>query len=404
MTELWSCILHPQPGSRFANLDDIIRSYSNIDGAQVARKWLMERKRDYLNEELERAVAQLARLTLHFQIQQAQINYLHNAASHGNRAEREAAREQTNASAIWFYHFGTEVLRHANFVADGFVWEENAHLRSHAALCRIHMRSGNVSDSATTAYAERILADAEAYIDEFPLKEGGLVHVIAQMRRAEIKLIKAGRNSEFRQFRSSLFNFGSQPGANTGLSNHGDFQASMSLSTIQIVAADVRDAIAHLEAAEIELHRHPKARWWWWAFATLKSKAVEYLYTCRLARLEVDEARSSPLLPPTAFDFFRCGVKHIVQTKQITDRLFLSRVLESFNRTILAHALYHLRRESPQLQERFSRARSVLLFLKKHLEALLRVDDKNIDPKVNDYAQACLKNSDRILILTNISE
>jgi hypothetical protein len=36
----------------------------------------------------------------------------------------------------------------------------------------------------------------------------------------------------------------------------------------------------------------------------------------------------------------------------------------------LAHVLYHARRHSPQLKERFTGAKSVLLFLKNQLEAL----------------------------------
>jgi len=404
MTKLWNRVLRPLNLKPCHNLDAVMDFLG--DGSQCARRWLAavrncekdSSKGSPPGEAEARTAARLARWTLQFQMQRSQIEYLANAAAWGDgeREDREKKRATLAERGLRLYHFGSELLRHASLVSDGFVWEENVRLRAHAALCYAHI---NTSGSQQIfALAERVLADAEAYVDEFPLKEGGLVRVIAQIRRAEITLIRAGRNAHFQRFRNGLKDIATTISENTDLEYFEPLD-SIESGEIQKVAADARDAMVCLEGAGVELQRHPKSRWWWWTYAVLKSKAVEYLYTCRLAGRETNDIWRLHLVPPMATSFFWGGAGTIVQHKQMTDRFFLARILESFSRTALAHVLYHASTDPAQAARRFLRTEPHLRFLLTRLKNQVAIRDTNIQPSVNEYAQSCIMRAENVLKL-----
>jgi hypothetical protein len=104
-----------------------------------------------------------------------------------------------------------------------------------------------------------------------------------------------------------------------------------------ICARRVGDSLVELDNAESVLSQHPKSRWWWWIFAVLKSRAVEYLYTLRYIRaIGSNEGYGAAphIIPPSAFRFAENGLIRVVLEKDLGDIFYLARVISSLTTII----------------------------------------------------------------------
>jgi hypothetical protein len=325
----------------------LVEVEGNKKGFEAARSWISSLPphgpEDSDGMRLKCLVARLARWRLYLLLNRSQVRYLsargaRTPSTSGNDPwpERYAALNK----ALWFYDFGIEVLRAAPGIEDGFVFEENVRLRAHAALCRgiLEVYQGN----ERTTRATMLLADGKSYFGEFPLNEADVNTAILNLRRAELPLLAVGNDRDLKEFRQALLCW-----APAGDLTQNVFPVvanrDISKGSVLAIAARVQDALRHLEAAEEQLERHPKSRWWWSVFCVLKLKASEYLYTLRLLRElepEGEHHRKPRLISPDAARFFSGGIVGVVLTKGICDAFYLTRMFHSYARTMRAQIAY----------------------------------------------------------------
>ncbi len=96
-------------------------------------------------------------------------------------------------NALIWGETGLALLRHLT-IADGQrVYVDNVRLRTHAALCEALLAALGNSEEADERMikAKRLLAEAQAYLDEFPLKHAGKLRAVFELRCAEISILEA---------------------------------------------------------------------------------------------------------------------------------------------------------------------------------------------------------------------
>lgn len=213
---------------------------------------------------------------------------------------------------------GLALLRHLAINDGQKVYYDNVRLRSHAALCEALLAANLERDAGLElmAHSKRLLAEAQAYLDEFPLKHAGKLRAVFELRCAEISILEA----------SVVITKQTEP------SQH-------ATAPYKEVFAHVYDALRAIKRAEVVLDEHRKSRWWWWILLVLKVKACEYLYHVRLLRIQ-EWANSNSgkeeileltrLLPPYALQFLRDELDMKTADVQMTDPMFLARIVHSF--------------------------------------------------------------------------
>jgi hypothetical protein len=427
----------------FACLHDIpecvrqAMGWNDPDPVRFARHWV-EHSRSRAtpgndSPALARYAAKLVRWTVQFLMHCSQIKYqAHARRTPDLRDARLDTRKKEAGIALWFDQLGLEILRNAvNLdcdLGDDFVWAENARLRAHSAMYQLHAIPYEEEELAS----DRAVIGAQSFLDDFPLKHAGILRIIVNLRRAEVQLIKVPRVSNrsgnkkiyFREYQLRLDPVRKlRTNANAADAS----VASAVKAAVESFPKDnltkihtlVSDALSFLDAAEEELRRQPKARWWWWIFAVLKMKAVEYLYTCRLARDTLlkgerpadqgwADSKRSPsalpvdLLPPRVVNYLWGGVLDVIILKRMNDLFFLPRIVESFQRTEFAHwayqSLQHL--DPEQLQSGSEQLGGYLIEMQKILAgALAEFDPGKFQPQqknaiavsadLRDYARRC---------------
>ncbi|MDB5337943.1 MAG: hypothetical protein JWN70_3562 [Planctomycetaceae bacterium] len=259
---------------------------------------------------------------------------------------------------------GQALLRHIAINDGQRVYVDNVRLRAHAALCEalIAVNEKTLDRKARKlglTLAKVILTEAQAYLDEFPLKHSGKLRAVFELRSAEIAILEASAALPSKP-RSELFNLSQtvsmiidsktiswpEIGSAEAHSLEGG-DLPLGIDSYRESLAYVYDALRGVRRAEIVLENHRKSRWWWWILLVLKIKACEYLYRIRLERLlawsennmtsKPEEARSkltelTRQLPPFALNFLRDEITVKVTDTQLTDPLFLSRITHSFRR------------------------------------------------------------------------
>lgn len=252
------------------------------------------------------------------------------------------ARKEHLARAVCWGHTGLKLLRHLA-IADGQrVYIDNVRLRAHHALCEAllaaHDRKAS-PENENVRKAKRLLAEAQAYLDEFPLKHAGKLRAVFELRCAEISILEASV-------------------AINSTARSRTIGADAAKERLRPCLAHAYDALRAVRRAEVVLEDHRKSRWWWWILLVLKTKACEYLYRVRRERmarflLESPDRRLSEdqvvlwrnrlselrrQIPPFALQFLREELTAKVIDAQMVDPLFLARVVHSF-RKICEHDL-----------------------------------------------------------------
>ncbi|MDR3722736.1 MAG: hypothetical protein P4L00_14150 [Candidatus Acidoferrales bacterium] len=325
-------------------------------GALAAQAWLL--KESPLESE-RRFVIRLARWWSVWFLNEGQLALLYDKECGDKRQKQQAGNKRCIGlhRSLWFADFGLELLRAMPEVADCFVFEENVRFRVHAALCQSYLANLVSTDHDKNLMRRplMLLADASAYVDEYPFYESGLHRAMINLRRAEVSLVSVHAVSWFAAFRTSIFNYGREKDSRKRLLEPKPQWNQAKLNKLKKPLRDngfteddldrtvslLYDALAWLDRAEADLQRHPKSRWWWWIYCVLKTRLGEYFQVLRLARLlQSDAPRLSPLIPNRIVSYQRSEVFSDVDTRFIRDPLRLARLLASLEGSVLAELLY----------------------------------------------------------------
>lgn len=220
--------------------------------------------------------------------------------------------------AVWLIRFALGLIRGHITTDVTFTHFENTRFRAHLALIEGRIQSRRNSKYSFTQYIkyrgvieasfnriETQLADAESYVEEFPIDYDTLTRGVVELRRAEIKLQRAGLFPYFRELRTSLstciWELQSEvelpdPAKVSGRLKEISATLRASISTnvstkldhLDIVLPQTRvllDCERSLRRAKRFLDQHPKSVWWWQVFLVLQFKLAEYMIS--LACLEV---------------------------------------------------------------------------------------------------------------------
>lgn len=372
-------------------------------GGQVAREWLATRD-PQPDERL--MMVRLARWWLYALLTRRQILDL---------ASRVGRRDEPGFDghlhwALCYFDFAATVLRAISQTSDGRVHEENVRLRAHAALCRgiLETRMGWDSEPMGPQWAETMLTDAEAFIEEFPMRDNGRNLLLIQLRRAELAIMKAGSVRWFRRVRASLRRLGGN-----GRGRAVGVESAMRLATA------IHDALRWLDRAETHLRQQPKVRWWWWIYIVLRTKACEYLYVLQSVaplfsvRTRLPESQHGPLrlIPVTVSRFMDSELLIHTEEKQLTDLFFAARIVNSYAQALAAKLGSLIRAESRRSGAESSgpnpiqRMKETLRRRALNLQRLLRLGDsvskaaprREIEPAVLEYWKASRLVAKRVL-------
>lgn len=399
----------------------------------------------------KRYAVRLARWGLYLHLNSSQINWVLSEAKLrqekgldavagcmlSERLESLRNRRESLKKALWFYHFGVEVLRSFIVTDDGFVFDEGIRFRAHGALAQALLEAtengaSKSVDSATCWAARRMLRDAESFLGDYPIREAGVSEAMLKLRAGEVELIEVMSVKAFDVARTivrgivgrSFQQFGD--GKKTSEKVASAFTNEVRkcpLDAIRlpdedwsILARRVGDALEELDLAEELLAEHPKSRWWWWILAVLKARAVEYLYTIRYIRAVCNGGGfgMAPLvIAPSAFRFVDNGLLRIVLEKDLADSFYLARVISSFTTIIRMDYNHALLRPTPDNGDRYMKAWwgivrhridlnvAALEQLMARLEELL-LDSESLQPKgdkgASEYARICLARAEVLVV------
>lgn len=300
-----------------------------------------------------------------------------NEVPHAGHQEAVDLRIQGLESALWFADFALELLRSAPHAFGGFVVEENIRLRTHAALCHSYLADLRAEDlrhlpnsRSLMERSQMLLADASAYVDEFPVHQTGVNRAIINLRRAEVSLVNVHAVEWFNRLRSIIFEFGrdNKPtspresfarlvqGLNDPHQKRESSENFVEACSVMDPVTQVdwkrihgllHDALIRLDRAEAELVQNPKSRWWWWILCVLKTRLGEYYNVLRVAITvsakrrphSHNGANQSRFVPFRVKEYYASGVFSDVGIKLIRDPIRLARILSSQEALLYAQVL-----------------------------------------------------------------
>lgn len=319
------------------------------------------------NDEIRKRFAvRLARWGLYLHLNRGQMNWVSTEATRRrdtdglvmDNGDNLRRRQHSLKQALWFFHFGVEVLRSLTTTSDGFSYDEGIRLRAHGALAQALLeattgpRSRRTLNSVICCSSRRMLRDAESFLGDYLCKEAGVSEAMLRLRAGEVELIEVMSLWSFDVSRSIARRLTSGDFRDLGNADEAYKQdrEEFDLQLLQlaegtegdlrldsgwtICAGRVIDAWLELDRAEKLLQSHPKSRWWWWILTVLKARAAEYLYTIRYVRAVsggFNEIAEYPrIITPSVFRFVDNGLLRIVLEKDLADMFYMSRVVSSF--------------------------------------------------------------------------
>ncbi len=207
-----------------------------------------------------RDALKLLRRYIYLDMHESQAAYMGNGDRvndmHGRplqpREVRFEARKAQLLRARKLCCFGLELLRSKPFDDDLFVYYENARLRAHFALIEGLLGSLEADPNVKKDLFQRavkILVDARAFVEEFPIAGDTLSMAVLDLRLAEIQLLQASTETA---------------------------RSTEATSTTERGIELAADSIHTLGRAERLLREHRKNVWWWNLYLILRAKAHEH--------------------------------------------------------------------------------------------------------------------------------
>ena len=204
-------------------------------------------------------------------------------------------------AAAKYAELGLELLRGLDPEDDFLIYYENARLRIHLAFARARAASWRditpEERRAQMDFAEELLIDAQAYLDEWPLGGDTLTTAVLELRRAEIKLMRfwngstANGTDEFRELRMKLWR-------GRGEIDFGLIWPGFSLRIgVDTQLGPLADACVALRRTRELMSRHRKSVWWWQILLVLEAKAVEMALTAFAMHRTLDDGLAEEQQP-----------------------------------------------------------------------------------------------------------
>jgi hypothetical protein len=387
------------------------KNFDNRTGGEAARKWIGDQSQSaesgatgsgFTLDEKIRFVSRLCHRHIYLRLLQGMSEWL---MPQVHREQRRNKRVEYLEQAKWMGDFGMEVLRSISSTGDRYVFEENVRIRAHSALVRaiLGFHGHKAIRKSTFCAALTTLNDAEAFIEEFPMREGGLGRVIVELRRAEILLIQSGEGQWLPKLRKQLARV-----ANHGTTDEAPQQDNNVCKKVDQIRsngfpakkqADLRERIAivneamlHLERCEHELVNHPKSRWWWWICLVLRVQAAEGLFILRLMLSDAEEY----IIPAFMHNFVKSELDRRIKEVAMTDVFQLARIVRSYRRLWAAERIHMIRTDAAKPMRKKSEDDYGKVFkylcthLKNALDARNAPEQQELDDRVLRFVEDCL--------------
>lgn len=345
---------------------------AQLPGTLLARKISLCQPSD----QIRKLLVKTARWLLYLEMNRSQILYLSELQQNDERdGDFREKRKDGIEKALKYGEFGLELLRSCS-PAGEFVYEENVRIRAHQSLLLAwlvahDLLEGKFQTDGVTNVMRRpytVIADARAFVEEYPYSASGTSVALVLLRSAEVKLLEVVSDERFRGFRRLIGKLGRACAER--LRRHNDINSDYCANEREKILREIEnpeylfeifdrfvvrtyDVLGLLNRARVELERHPKARWWWWILCVLTNRAGQCLKIARLAMLlakskaEAAKAKFSSkpgpaVLPSSLVRYMDTEVFIEVSTKRICDSFRLTRLALDVERAAYAEFFFRL--------------------------------------------------------------